>query len=408
MAEEEEEQHQIQDIFGGDSDLSDVTDDEDDDQQQQPPLSSGQRPRVAESDVDDEEEDEEEEADIYDDDEDTRDKDGGEYKSTSISALKIKKKPREVREGSDHEEEGRIKKKKKVKKDKEPRPVREEEEEEEVDPDVARRRALDARLDAIIKKPKNRMSKKRRGGGEDDLEAMNDEAVVRLRNEMFSAADADINENEEGKYAIHKLRMLPTVVDMMQRASLAESLVDNGLLEAVKRWLEPLPDKSLPAVNIQRPLFEILRNLSIETSALKSSGLGKIVYFYTKCPRVEPFIRRIADQLVADWMRPIIRRSKAFTDKILDEDEDEEDREVRRKILAMSGGGKKKKVEEKGVQRRHARIPEMLTTSYRLAPDSGKEGGGGMGGSHGSTGVTLKMRSFKKKLIAGQQAQRRV
>lgn len=117
---------------------------------------------------------------------------------------------------------------------------------------------------------------------------MNDEAVVRLRNEMFSAADADINENEEGKYAIHKLRMLPTVVDMMQRfvlfsflplfctdrsllshfclahkrASLAESLVDNGLLEAVKRWLEPLPDKSLPAVNIQRPLFEILRNVS--------------------------------------------------------------------------------------------------------------------------------------------------
>lgn len=87
-----------------------IIDDEDDDQQQQPPLSSGQRPRVAESDVDDEEEDEEEEADIYDDDEDTRDKDGGEYKSTSISALKIKKKPREVREGSDHEEEGRIKK----------------------------------------------------------------------------------------------------------------------------------------------------------------------------------------------------------------------------------------------------------------------------------------------------------
>ena len=43
-----------------------------------------------------------------------------------------------------------------------------------------------------------------------------------------------------------------------------------------------------------------MRQLSIETSALKASGLGKIVYFYTKCKRVEPFIKRMADQLVSD------------------------------------------------------------------------------------------------------------
>lgn len=45
------------------------------------------------------------------------------------------------------------------------------------------------------------------------------------------------------------------------RTTLAESLVESGALEAVKRWLEPLPDKSLPAPNIQRPLFEILRTV---------------------------------------------------------------------------------------------------------------------------------------------------
>lgn len=33
------------------------------------------------------------------------------------------------------------------------------------------------------------------------------------------------------------------------------------MLEAVKRWLEPLPDKSLPALNIQRPLFNLLRTV---------------------------------------------------------------------------------------------------------------------------------------------------
>lgn len=33
------------------------------------------------------------------------------------------------------------------------------------------------------------------------------------------------------------------------------------MLEAVKRWLEPLPDKSLPALNIQRPLMSLLRTV---------------------------------------------------------------------------------------------------------------------------------------------------
>lgn len=48
---------------------------------------------------------------------------------------------------------------------------------------------------------------------------MNDEAIVRLRNEMYTAADADIEENEAGRYAVHKLRMLQNVVEMMQKCA---------------------------------------------------------------------------------------------------------------------------------------------------------------------------------------------
>jgi hypothetical protein len=39
--------------------------------------------------------------------------------------------------------------------------------------------------------------------------------------------------------------------------------------------------------------------MSIDTQSLKSSELGKIVLFYTKCPRVDPAIKRMADQLVS-------------------------------------------------------------------------------------------------------------
>lgn len=46
---------------------------------------------------------------------------------------------------------------------------------------------------------------------------MNDEAVAKLRVDMLNAAERDIEENENGRFASHKLRMLPTVVDMMQK-----------------------------------------------------------------------------------------------------------------------------------------------------------------------------------------------
>lgn len=37
-----------------------------------------------------------------------------------------------------------------------------------------------------------------------------------------------------------------------------QSIIDQNFLDAVRMWLEPLGDKSLPALNIQRSLFEIM------------------------------------------------------------------------------------------------------------------------------------------------------
>lgn len=47
---------------------------------------------------------------------------------------------------------------------------------------------------------------------------MNDEAVVKMRSEMLQAADLDNEENKAGKPAVHKMRMLPAVVEMMQKS----------------------------------------------------------------------------------------------------------------------------------------------------------------------------------------------
>jgi transcription factor SPN1 len=57
--------------------------------------------------------------------------------------------------------------------------------------------------------------------------------------------------------------------------------------------------------------------MNIDTETLRESGLGKIVLFYTKCPRVIPRIARIASTLVDTWTRPILKRSASYFDKVV-------------------------------------------------------------------------------------------
>ena len=189
---------------------------------------------------------------------------------------------------------------------------------------------------------------------------------------------------------------------------MAESLVENGMLEAVRRWLEPLEDHSLPALNIQRALFSILQSvssshhisslctdsyvqLSIDTPSLQSSGIGKIVFFYTKCKRVQPSITRAANHLVGEWMKPIIRRSNAATGK------DQRVRDYRPQAT------KKVDTEEKGIARRHARIPEQLSTTYMISPASEPRNRPAPtdGPGHSLTQTSEKFKEYKKKLLAG-------
>lgn len=94
-----------------------------------------------------------------------------------------------------------------------------------------------------------------------------------------------------------------------------DAILDNGLLDVIQTWLEPLPDRSLPSLDIQSEMLDVLDRLPIEGDQLRESGVGKIVFFYTKSPRIEPPIKRKADQLVGKWSRLVIKRSKNFNER---------------------------------------------------------------------------------------------
>lgn len=167
-----------------------------------------------------------------------------------------------------------------------------------------RRARTDRMIDEALRAGKKKAPRKR--AGEDDLDLMADEEVAALRREMVNAADDDEEANRLKKPATNKLKLLPKVVATLQKSHLQQSILDNNLLEGVKRWLEPLPDKSLPALNIQHQFFQILERMTIDTISLKMSGLGKVVVFYSMCSRVEPKIKRSAEHLIGKSPTPLL------------------------------------------------------------------------------------------------------
>lgn len=146
------------------------------------------------------------------------------------------------------------------------------------------------------------------------MEDQADDEIAELKIRMENACTADNTARENGEPAINKLKMLPEVVGVLNRNTIRHTVVDpeTNFLQSVKFFLEPLNDGSLPAYNIQRDLFHALETLPIDKETLLASGIGKVVLYYTKSKRPEIGIKRIAERLLADWSRPILKRSDDY------------------------------------------------------------------------------------------------
>ncbi|TFY69515.1 hypothetical protein EVG20_g3130 [Dentipellis fragilis] len=240
----------------------------------------------------------------------------------------------------------------------------------ELPPEQANKLRLDMQIDAILKSKKTSRPKKRKKD-DDVLDRFADEEVSRLREAMLSAADDDEKSNKHKLPATAKLKLLPHVMEVLRKTGLSQSIVDNNLLEGVRRWLEPLPDRSLPALNIQREFMETLQKLEyIDTNVLKESRLGRVILFYTRCKRVTPDIARIANGLVSQWSRPIIKRSASYRDRAIPTaDLNTDDAPVRTErlnaLLARAKEGERNRVRTNAVM-----IPQRELGTYTVAPRS--------------------------------------
>lgn len=151
-----------------------------------------------------------------------------------------------------------------------------------------------------------------------DLEAQADAEIESMRLRMAKACEADADARARGEVATHKLKILPEVVELMNRNTIQSQLVDPdiNILEAVRFMLEPADqDAALPNYKIQRELFAILQKLNIGKEALLASGIGKVIMFYTKSSQPEIGIKHAAEKLLAEWMRTVLQKQKTMRHK---------------------------------------------------------------------------------------------
>uniref|UniRef100_A0A6Q2YZP5 TFIIS N-terminal domain-containing protein n=1 Tax=Esox lucius TaxID=8010 RepID=A0A6Q2YZP5_ESOLU len=195
-------------------------------------------------------------------------------------------------------------------------------------------------FDVMLARKKAQSGKRRRNRDGGTFISDADDVVSAMITKMTEAAEEDRTLNAQKKPALKKLTLLPTVVMHLKKQDLKETFIDSGVMTAIKEWIGPLPDKSLPALKIREELLKILQELpSVSQETLKHSGIGRAVMFLYKHPKESRPNKDLALKLINEWSRPIFGLTSNYKGMTREERQQRDlDQQMPQKRRLSSGG----------------------------------------------------------------------
>lgn len=191
-------------------------------------------------------------------------------------------------------------------------------------------------FDIMMAKKKEENSRKRKRRNYDIIND-NDDIIADIINQMRDAMEADREANENRKAATQKLNLLPFVINQLRKVDLRDAFLDSDVLSIITEWLAPLPDRSLPHLNIRESLLKVLIDFNLyDVDRIKSSGIGKAVMYLYKHPKETKENKQRAKQLISCWSRPIFQLDSSFN-AISREEREQRDLDLMNKQRRSSG-----------------------------------------------------------------------
>eukprot|EP00964_Phaeocystis_antarctica_P063922 scaffold38396_cov65-Phaeocystis_antarctica.AAC.5 len=110
------------------------------------------------------------------------------------------------------------------------------------------------------------MGRKTRGGKKDYTRQECVDVTAEILDKMEKAADQDEDALAETppKPAVAKTQMMPEVHEFMRKRQYHETMIDNGFLSTLARWLKPTNDGSLVSLTVRTGLLKSLELIEVQ------------------------------------------------------------------------------------------------------------------------------------------------